>query len=263
VNAENWTETRLYNLIKARCQEPAWAVLPQVGNATGTQQRRWADAVAMSLWPSRGLELHGFEIKVSKSDWKKELALPEKAEEIAVYCDRWWIVAAPDVVERDTLPPTWGLLEPVKRKRERNWQLRAKKEASKLDAKPMDRGFLAALLRRVYEHDSPDVLLAKAKAEIEQKAREAGRVVAMKAHASSMKRHDALLEHVNQFEQASGLYIRYEHDVEGLGAAVRAVRAGAAAQQQQLVTIRETAVRVLTACNRGLATLRYEEEDDQ
>ena len=45
------------------------------------------DAVIMSLWPSRGLELHGVEIKVSRADWKREAADPAKAEAIAAYCD--------------------------------------------------------------------------------------------------------------------------------------------------------------------------------
>ena len=51
----------------------AWALCFEVGDATGGGHTRWADAVAMSLWPSRGLHLHGFEIKASRSDWVKEL----------------------------------------------------------------------------------------------------------------------------------------------------------------------------------------------
>lgn len=50
--------------------QPEWAILFDVGNATGGRATRRADAVAMSLWPSRGLELYGFEIKVSRADWK-------------------------------------------------------------------------------------------------------------------------------------------------------------------------------------------------
>src|SRR5438876_1169784 len=73
-----------------------------------------ADALAMSLWPSRGLELHGFEIKASRADWRTELRNPETADEIATRCDRWWIVAgSADIVTDGELPPTWGLLVPL------------------------------------------------------------------------------------------------------------------------------------------------------
>ena len=61
---------------------------------------RYADAVAMNLFPSRGLALHGFEIKVSKSDFKSEIENPEKSVPVQQYCDHWWIVA-PAEAERD------------------------------------------------------------------------------------------------------------------------------------------------------------------
>jgi len=32
----------------------------------------------MDLWPSGGLEIHGHEVKVSRSDWLRELKEPEK-----------------------------------------------------------------------------------------------------------------------------------------------------------------------------------------
>ncbi len=48
--------------------EPEWAILFEVGDATGARHTRFADAVVMSLWPSRGLTVTGMEIKVSRSD---------------------------------------------------------------------------------------------------------------------------------------------------------------------------------------------------
>lgn len=54
-----------------RWRSPEWAIMWEVGEGTGAASGRYADAVMMSLWPSRGLELHGVEIKVSKSDWKR------------------------------------------------------------------------------------------------------------------------------------------------------------------------------------------------
>jgi hypothetical protein len=132
----------LYEMIERRYQPPGWAVLPGVASATGTGMQRRCDAIAMSLWPSRGLELHGFEIKVSRGDFLRELKDPDKAEKIARYCDRWWLVTDDDtIVQNGELPPTWGLLV------RHGKSLRLKKEATKLEPIEISRRFLAALLR--------------------------------------------------------------------------------------------------------------------
>ena len=106
------SENEVFDRICNRFEAPAWVVLPQVRSTTGySRKERYADALAMSVWPSRGLELHGFEIKVNRADWRKEFRTPEKAEEIAQYCHKWWIVAANDtIVLEGELPPNWGLL---------------------------------------------------------------------------------------------------------------------------------------------------------
>lgn len=137
MNAED-----LYEMIERRYQPPGWAVLPGVASATGTGLQRRCDAIAMSLWPSRGLELHGFEIKISRGDFLRELKDPDKAEKIARYCDRWWLVADDDTIVQDgELPPTWGLLV------RHGKSLRLKKDATKLEPAELTRRFLAALLR--------------------------------------------------------------------------------------------------------------------
>lgn len=59
----------------------------QVSNGTGWHGRkRFADALVLSCWPSRGINLSGIEVKVSRSDWRRELDIPEKAEAIAKWC---------------------------------------------------------------------------------------------------------------------------------------------------------------------------------
>lgn len=129
-----------------RWAAPEYAVMWEVGDATGSAHRRWADAVIMSLWPSRGLELHGVEIKVSRSDWRREAADPSKAEAVARYCDRWWVHTAPGVVpDLAELPTAWGLREFDGRA----WK--TIREAEKTAAEAISRPFLAAMLRRADE----------------------------------------------------------------------------------------------------------------
>lgn len=137
------TATDIRRAMSAQWRAPEWAIMWEVANATGYAQRRFADAVMMSLWPSRGLELHGVEIKVSRSDWKREKDNPRKAEEIAQFCDRWWIYSASGVIrDLSELPMAWGL---------REWdgiKWTTRREAARTEAQPVTREFLAALLRR-------------------------------------------------------------------------------------------------------------------
>lgn len=142
-----WTTARLCDAIAFTHAPPGWSVFFEVANATGWSANRSADAIAMSLWPSRGLILRGFEIKVTRGDLKRELAKPEKAERIAAYCDEWWLVAPPGMVDLAELPPAWGLMEPTGRLGVHCVRSAVRRD----DAKPLDRRFLAAVLRRAHE----------------------------------------------------------------------------------------------------------------
>lgn len=148
----------IYDALRLRYCAPQYALFMEVANGTGSNIRRYCDALAMSLFPSRGLDMHGFEVKVSKRDWQRELMNPAKVEEgIYKFCDYWWVVAPQDVVQRDELPKTWGLLElqpydPAKPKLKP--ALRQVMAAPELKPQPMSRSFIAALLRRADEANS-------------------------------------------------------------------------------------------------------------
>lgn len=141
-----WTTSQITLALQERYKGAAHAFLPQVRNTTGYGRKpRTADALVMGLWPSRGLHLHGFEIKASRSDWLQELRNPAKAEEICQYCDFWWVVVGDaDIVQGEELPSTWGLLVPKGKK-----TLVAKVTAPKLEPKAPTLGFLASVIRSV------------------------------------------------------------------------------------------------------------------
>jgi hypothetical protein len=111
VEKPNFTSADVIAAVRTRYPSGAWAFLEQVANGTGYQrQYRWADALAMGLWPSRGMELHGIEVKVSRTDWLRELSNPGKADSIHRYCHRWYLaVSDPDIVKPGELPVNWGL----------------------------------------------------------------------------------------------------------------------------------------------------------
>lgn len=127
--------------LRKRFPSPRCAIAFEVARGTGYSAKRHLDAVAMELWPSHGLALHGIEIKVSRSDWRRERDEPAKAEEVARHLDFFWVAAPKGVVPADELPTAWGLLELD------GEGLNAPKQATKTEAAPLDRLFLAALFR--------------------------------------------------------------------------------------------------------------------
>ena len=135
------------SMLRDYYKQPEWALAFEVGNSTGFNCSRHIDAIAMNMYPSRGLELHGIEIKVSKSDLKRELSNPDKAEKIAAHVDRWWIAAPAEICTAVELPITWGLLSA------KDGKLRVSKQATPLhNEKPdLTRGFLAAMLRAAHK----------------------------------------------------------------------------------------------------------------
>lgn len=69
-----------------------------------------ADAIYMGFTSKSERLLEGFEIKVKRGDWLRELAQPLKGEVWIDNCHRWWIVATPGIVEERELPEGWGLM---------------------------------------------------------------------------------------------------------------------------------------------------------
>jgi hypothetical protein len=120
---------------------PEWYLGFEVGNSTGANCRRHADAVAINAYPSKGFEIRGFEIKVSKQDLKSELENGIKSDEIARFCDYWFLAVPKGLTDGFTLPPTWGVIEYM------DGKLRQKVRAEKLDKTQPTIGFLCAMLR--------------------------------------------------------------------------------------------------------------------
>lgn len=142
----------IFEALRDRFSPPEWAYFREVRNGTGFSRKttRIADALAFSLYPSRGLELHGIEVKCSRPDWIRERKDPEKAEEIGRFCHRWWLATEFGVIKDvSEIPPAWGWLEL------KEGEIRQKKEASKRVAEPLDLPMIASILRKA---SSPEAL---------------------------------------------------------------------------------------------------------
>lgn len=185
-------------------REPAHAWLYEVRNGTGYGKReRYADAMVISCYPSRGIWAAGIEVKVARSDWRRELDDPGKAAEIMRWCDYWYLVTPPDVVRDGEVPETWGHVI-VSGKAHR-----IVKEAPKLAPEPWTARFGASVLRNASE--SMTALLTQARHE----GREAERA------KTSAEELDKLREQLHDAQQA----VRHEtHERERIQRELASVR---------------------------------------
>lgn len=216
---------KLRKALRRRYPAPGWALLFEVPNGTGGHKSRVADAVAMGLWPSRGLHLHGFELKAYRSDWLRELKNPKKAETVAQYCDLWWLVTEPDVARVDEIPDAWGWLELQK-----GGKLRERKKALMRGGEPLSRSFLAALLRAASAGSTKYVLRDDIEQELSD-ARKEGKELGLREARTrgilqAQSQHE-LVEKVKAFEAATGISISKErpYRIGHVGAAVNQVLA--------------------------------------
>lgn len=211
------TADDLFERIRKHYAAPEWAVFAQVrssaSNAPGT---RVADAIAFNLWPSRGMPVHGFEIKVSRRDWLRELKSPHKADEVAAYCDYWTLVVSdPAFVKDGELPETWGLFVPG------GTGLTEVVAPERTASRDMDRPFVAALLRRAHEFDV-HALMSAAMAEAYATGEQRGVASAEGQIRDAVARADRLRDEIAAFSAAAGVDLNY-HWPRALGEAVRVV----------------------------------------
>ena len=195
-------EAMLTRALEKRYYLPEWAFLAQVSDRTGGASR-YADGVAMNLYPSRGLEIRGFEIKIHRGDLIKELKTPDKAEEIARFCNSWYLVTPEKLVKpEDEIPAGWGIIE-VKD----DESLRQVKKPLHRDADMVTKDFVASLLRRAAERDKKDFEKEVERA-VEQRL--AARLESTKRqktyeHDRALEEVKRLREQINTFEEASGM----------------------------------------------------------
>lgn len=121
---------------------PSHRVFFEVSNDTGTKASRWIDALAVGIWPSTGHEIIGIEIKVSRSDWQREMKDPAKAQSLMRFCTRWFLACPDGLVKPDELPATWGMLAL------KDGTIRTKVPAKLLEPEPLSAGFMMAVLRQ-------------------------------------------------------------------------------------------------------------------
>ena len=205
--------------LRIRFAPPRHALFVEVGNATGFDANRHLDALAVGLWPSEGMLVEGIEIKVSRSDWLRELKQPAKAGAIARFCDRFWAAVSDAKIVRDgELPTGWGLLVCT----DDACGVRVRVQAESLIAEPLSRTFIAAIARAAHKC-APDV---KAAADAIKRAERRGKQLAEDAARRAAVAHaDAQMK--GEREWAAKLCRSQEERIRELESSLAALRGAA------------------------------------
>lgn len=128
-------------LLTARHQGPEWATFAEMRTETGGVGRS-IDLWVMNLWHSKRYVRIAYEIKVSRSDFARELADPRKRQAAESISNECYFATPPGLVMVDEVPEGWGLIEATK------GGMRVKKRAMWRDVDKAPVSFVAALARR-------------------------------------------------------------------------------------------------------------------
>jgi hypothetical protein len=164
----------VWRALKVRHPTPDWIFLGEVrtrtgfqvtdryGGAGGLDAARSIDAFAMHTWSSKGFRRVAYEIKVSRADWKHELADPKKRAPAYFLSNQFYFAFAPgvfrweDVNLGEATIDGAGLLEIHE-----DGTIKEIRRAAKREAWPMPDSFIASLLRQaagVFEKQRDEAL---------------------------------------------------------------------------------------------------------
>jgi hypothetical protein len=178
--------------------------MKEVRDATGFDAVRSADGIAIGMYRSCGRMIHGFEMKVSRTDWLKELSNAAKSESLMRYCNRWSLIV-PDasIVKDGELPPTWGLGVPEQTRKNALVRIKWVVKPPELTPIPYSVVFLTALIYAAQKVDEP----ARAKALREEFERGKKSAQDSMDRESGRQAHQKLKAAIETFEKASGVNI--------------------------------------------------------
>lgn len=171
-----------------------------------TLSGRRLDAVALGLWPSSKYMLVGFEIKVNRADFIREITNHRKAENWFATVDSFYFVTTPGVIEPSELPAGCGWFEYKNNK----LRLKAHPRRDQTKRAEMPREVAARLIARVSERDDAErrQIRLKLRAEVREELladnAERGEPMARQL-ADALSDLKDKTERVNQMEAAMGL----------------------------------------------------------
>ncbi len=167
-----WTETEiLRRLIAWRSNGGQYVVVGAVRTARGFNSSRTVDAIEVGLWPSRGHRFTGYEIKVSKSDFRRELKDAEKGQESAKFLSAYSLAVPKSLgIAAGDVPDDWGLVELYD-----DGGIRFEKHPPERKAEPPTAAFVASMFKAFSVGYVPRVDLELAERQSKELSESAGK----------------------------------------------------------------------------------------
>lgn len=110
--SDKFTSEYVVSLLRNKYSDDRYIVLEQVANFPGFGATQYIDVIVVDLWPSGGLQRLAFEVKVSRSDFLKEINDPNKNSYAKAHYHQFWYVAPKGVIEEASeVPDGCGWLE--------------------------------------------------------------------------------------------------------------------------------------------------------
>lgn len=182
------TSKDIKNALFAYFRPPEWAGFDELRDGTGMACLRSFDFWAINCYPSTGHRTVGIEIKISRSDFLRELNKPAKRESIEAYAMETYFACPLGILKPDELPEKWGLITVSEK------GARIAKRAVQRDNITFDLNFLASVCRRSAEIVASKEGLERRQAELKADIAESEKYLRDKWD-EYLKDHEELLIH--------------------------------------------------------------------
>jgi hypothetical protein len=148
--------SEIKKLLKLHYSDHGWVFFDELRLGTGYYSHRLKidveqrmDGWAMNTWPSSNFLSLAFEIKISRSDFTRELRRPHKRDCAYLVSNEFYFVAPYDLINISEVPDGCGLMIVTKTN-----SLKTIKKASHRKLEPFDMHFIASILRRVSKDET-------------------------------------------------------------------------------------------------------------
>lgn len=176
---------------------------------------RRVDLLAVSLVRSRP-GVHGVEIKVSRSDWLREMNMAKKADAF-YFCDFYYLASPPGVWQSGEVPHAWGIMEI------QNGKVKVLREPTRLNSR-YDFMFLKTLIGRMLNPDL-SALQKRYNEGYDQGRKDGEKSSNAQMHVETLKREIGIYEeNFKKFKDVSGMDLPSVWSLGDIGEIVKKVQ---------------------------------------
>lgn len=111
MSSEKLRSSDIVAILKKKYQHHGWLVITELRRSPGWVDDRTIDVFVLHQWPSEGFKRIAYEIKVSSSDFTREIKNPRKRKSFREISNEFYFIAPVGVIDADKIPTDCGLIE--------------------------------------------------------------------------------------------------------------------------------------------------------